>query len=95
MCGVFAQFERAMIQERVKAGLSRAKAQGKTLGRPRVSPAVEAKVRELRETGMGMIRIAREAGTGGHCATHLAGSVERLLSFLRILLKMTAVSDRR
>ena len=28
MCGVFAEFERAMIQERVKAGLARAKAQG-------------------------------------------------------------------
>ena len=30
MMGVFAEFERTMIQERVKAGLSRAKAQGKT-----------------------------------------------------------------
>jgi len=34
MCGVFAEFERAMIQERVRAGLARARAQGKTLGRP-------------------------------------------------------------
>ena len=37
MCGVFAEFERSMIQERVKAGLARARAQGKTLGRPRVT----------------------------------------------------------
>jgi DNA invertase Pin-like site-specific DNA recombinase len=36
MTGVFAEFERAMIQERVKAGLERAKSQGKVLGRPRV-----------------------------------------------------------
>ena len=35
MMGVFAEFERAMMQERVKAGLARARAQGKTLGRPR------------------------------------------------------------
>jgi DNA invertase Pin-like site-specific DNA recombinase len=35
MMGVFAEFERAMIQERVSAGLARAKAQGKKLGRPR------------------------------------------------------------
>ena len=35
MLGVFAEFERAMIQERVKAGLARARAAGKTLGRPR------------------------------------------------------------
>ncbi len=32
MMGVFAEFERAMIQERVKAGLARAKADGKRLG---------------------------------------------------------------
>ena len=37
MCGVFAEFERSMIQERVKAGLQRARAKGTVLGRPRVS----------------------------------------------------------
>src|SRR6185295_17909134 len=40
MCGVFAEFERAMIDERVKAGLARARAQGKVLGRPRVSSRI-------------------------------------------------------
>ena len=34
MMGVFAEFERAMIQERVRAGLARARAEGKRLGRP-------------------------------------------------------------
>src|SRR5262249_31902606 len=34
MMGVFAEFERSMIQERVRAGLRRAKEQGKQLGRP-------------------------------------------------------------
>jgi DNA invertase Pin-like site-specific DNA recombinase len=38
MMGVFAEFERAMIQERVRAGLRRAKDEGKTLGRPRGWP---------------------------------------------------------
>jgi DNA invertase Pin-like site-specific DNA recombinase len=33
MMGVFSEFERAMIVERVKAGLSRARSQGKRLGR--------------------------------------------------------------
>src|SRR5246127_611436 len=37
MLGVFAEFERAMIRERVNAGLARAKAQGKRLGRPPIS----------------------------------------------------------
>ncbi len=36
MLGVFAEFERSMIQERVRAGLARARAQGVTLGRRRV-----------------------------------------------------------
>jgi hypothetical protein len=34
MMGVFAEFERAMIQERVRAGLARARSEGKRLGRP-------------------------------------------------------------
>ena len=34
--GVFAEFERAMIRERVLSGLERARAQGKALGRPKV-----------------------------------------------------------
>jgi DNA invertase Pin-like site-specific DNA recombinase len=38
MMGVFAEFERAMIVERVKAGLSGARSQGKQLGRRRSAP---------------------------------------------------------
>src|SRR5712691_11325144 len=37
--GAIAEFERGRIQERVKAGLQRARAQGKRLGRPRKAPA--------------------------------------------------------
>ena len=64
MMGVFAEFEREMIVERVKAGLKRARAEGKVLGRPRVSAAVEAKVVALRKQGRGMRAIARELGIG-------------------------------
>ena len=64
MVGVFAEFERAMIQERVKAGLARARKEGKTLGRPKTSEATEANIRKLRATGMGMLAIARELGVG-------------------------------
>ena len=64
MCGVFAEFERAMIQERVKAGLARARSQGKTLGRPRTSATVEQKVREARQQGKGIKKIAAELKIG-------------------------------
>ena len=55
---------RAMIVERVKAGMKRARAEGKILGQPRVSAAVEAQVIILREQGGGMRAIARELGIG-------------------------------
>jgi DNA invertase Pin-like site-specific DNA recombinase len=38
MLGVFAEFERAMIAERVRAGLARARGEGKRLGRPQLLP---------------------------------------------------------
>ena len=49
MLGVFAEFERSIIQERVRAGLRRAKAEGKQLGRPRIAPELEAKNRSRPE----------------------------------------------
>ncbi len=64
MCGVFAEFERAMIQERVRAGLARARAQGKTLGRPKVSAKVENAIRTASRAGMGKKSIARKLGVG-------------------------------
>src|SRR5262249_17291729 len=45
MMGVFAEFERAMIQERVRAGLARAREEGKQLGRPPISEGLEERIR--------------------------------------------------
>jgi DNA invertase Pin-like site-specific DNA recombinase len=64
MAGVFAEFERSMIQERVRAGLERAREQGKVLGRPKVSSRTEALIRRKRDQGMGILKIAREVGVG-------------------------------
>jgi hypothetical protein len=68
MLGVFAEFERAMIGERVMAGLARARAEGKQLGRRTVEQSHGAKVKaalKLRTKGIGIRRIAREVGPGG------------------------------
>src|SRR6266436_1812994 len=46
MLGVFAEFERGLIRERVNAGLARARAQGRRLGRPPISPAQEVAIRK-------------------------------------------------
>jgi DNA invertase Pin-like site-specific DNA recombinase len=67
MMGVFAEFERAMIQERVKAGLARAKEDGVTLGRPTLEttdPEQVKTVRAMRAKGVGVRKIARTLGVG-------------------------------
>jgi len=56
-----AQLERDIIAERVKAGLRRAKENGKKLGRPRVSVDTE-KIHWLRSKGLSLRAIAKETG---------------------------------
>src|SRR5271156_5447874 len=64
MLGVFPEFERGIIQERVKAGLARARQNGTKLGRRKVKPSVEAQIRELRAKGDGILKIGRPLGIG-------------------------------
>jgi DNA invertase Pin-like site-specific DNA recombinase len=68
MLGVFAEFERAMIVERVNAGLARARDKGtrsgRPIGRPRVEISKEHRIRELRRKGVALLKIAREVGCG-------------------------------
>ena len=61
--GAMAEFERALIQERVKAGLRNAQAKGKRLGRPR--RVVDAfRIAALRESGASWRAISRQLGVG-------------------------------
>jgi DNA invertase Pin-like site-specific DNA recombinase len=67
MMGVFAEFERAMIRERVLAGLARAKEQGITLGRRRLEASDSSKVAAIKRSlaaKHGVRRIARDLQTG-------------------------------
>jgi DNA invertase Pin-like site-specific DNA recombinase len=67
MMGVFAEFERAMIRERVLTGLARAREQGVQLGRRRLEdtePNKAAVIRRARAKGTGIRRIARDMGVG-------------------------------
>ena len=73
MMGVFAEFERAMIQERVHAGLARARKEGKRLGRPRVSQEIERTILAARAEGKGINRISTELGVG-------SSTVQRVLA---------------
>ncbi len=72
MLGVFAEFERSLIRERVLAGLQRAKGQGKALGRPRIDENVERQIKDLLSTGeLGIRSIARRLSVG-------TGTVQRI-----------------
>jgi DNA invertase Pin-like site-specific DNA recombinase len=67
MIGVFAEFERAMIQERVKAGMARVKKHGtksgKAIGRPAIAPDRRTAIREAYSAGgVGMRTVAQKFG---------------------------------
>ncbi|MEX2649962.1 MAG: recombinase family protein [Alphaproteobacteria bacterium] len=76
MLDVFTKFERSIIQERVRVGLARARAQGKQLGRPAVSSAVEKAILAKRAEGMSMLKIARELGVGSSTVQRVVGTAE-------------------
>jgi DNA invertase Pin-like site-specific DNA recombinase len=77
MMGVFAEFERAMIVERVKSGLRLAKLRGtksgRPIGRPRVPEGTRKAIREAyRAGGIGMRSLAKRYGVA-------LGTVQSLL----------------
>ena len=75
MMGVFAEFEREMIRSRVISGMERARAQGKTFGRPRVADEVETRLRATLASGIGINRAARLCGVGNNVAGRIAAEM--------------------
>lgn len=78
--GAFAEFERSMIRQRVRAGLKRAVESGKQLGRRKIDPAIEKRIQAQLRAKKGMLAIARELKVG-------TGTVQR------VKLGMEAVGD--
>jgi DNA invertase Pin-like site-specific DNA recombinase len=77
VCGAFAEFERSMIRQRVNAGLKRAVAAGKQLGRPKIDEAVEKRIQTQLRTGKGMLKVAREIGVGSGTVQRIAQEMPR------------------
>jgi DNA invertase Pin-like site-specific DNA recombinase len=78
MMGVFSEFERSMIRERVRAGLARARSEGKTLGRPRIAEKLESAIVAAlsNDNRPGMRQIAASLGVS-------LGTVQRVSRELR------------
>src|SRR5262245_39645537 len=76
MMGVFAEFERAIIAERVRAGLRRAVSEGKTLGRPRLAAEVEQRIsaalKARKDTGDSVRKIAARFGVDASTVQRIA-----------------------
>lgn len=73
LLAVFAEFERGILRERVKAGIAQARKQGKPHGRPPTAVRQAGRVRQLYAGGLSKSEIARRVGIG-------RTSVRRILS---------------
>jgi DNA invertase Pin-like site-specific DNA recombinase len=59
-----AQFERALISERVKAGMARAKAQGKRISRAALAEELQTQIVALAAAGISLHQIGKQLGIG-------------------------------
>ena len=73
LLAVFAEFEREVLRERVRAGLAQARQNGKTFGRPLTAGLNADKIGKLHRSGLSKSQIARQLGVG-------RTSVRRILS---------------
>jgi DNA invertase Pin-like site-specific DNA recombinase len=73
--GAFAEFERAMIRSRVRAGLERAKARGVRLGRPKTGAKVEAAIRARLVRGEGIKKVAKAIGVGNGTVSRIKAAM--------------------
>jgi len=84
MLGVFAEFERAIIQERIHAGIARARAlgtkSGKPIGRARIDATKEAAIRAALSSGKGILNVARECGVGSSTVQRIKASLSEAMT---------------
>jgi DNA invertase Pin-like site-specific DNA recombinase len=76
MLGVFSEFEAAMIRERVRTGVARAKRNGtksgRPIGRPKISVALEAEIRAELTKGRGILAVAKSLSVGTGTVSRIA-----------------------
>ncbi len=60
MLAVFAEFERDILRDRVKAGIAQARKEGKPHGRPPTAAVHAERIKELFTTGMSKREIANQ-----------------------------------
>jgi DNA invertase Pin-like site-specific DNA recombinase len=62
MLAVFAEFERDILRDRVKAGIDQARKEGKPHGRPKTAGKLIPEMKQLRRDGLSKRAIAKQLG---------------------------------
>lgn len=75
-----AQFESALISERVRAGMARAKAQGKRTSRPPIADSLQEKIARLYREGKPVNQIQKELGVAYGTAWNYVQRLKKLSS---------------
>ena len=73
MLAVFAEFERDILRDRVRAGIAQARKEGRPHGRPRTIARHEAEVKRLSQEGVSKREIAKRTGISRASVRHLLG----------------------
>ena len=73
LLAVFAEFERDILRERVRAGLDHARQNGQRLGRPQTAALQADRVRKLHRAGIGKAEIARRLEIGRTSVRRILG----------------------
>jgi DNA invertase Pin-like site-specific DNA recombinase len=73
LLAVFAEFEREILRERVRAGLAHARQNGKKLGRPTTAARHIAEIRKLHRAGVSNSEIARRLQIGRTSVRRILG----------------------
>lgn len=77
LLAVFAEFERELLQERVKAGLAQARKNGVQLGRPKSAATQQAQIQHLFAQGVSKSEIARQLHIGRTSVRRLLGQTQK------------------
>ena len=64
LLAIFAEFEREILRERVKAGIAHARQKGRTHGRPITAKKYKDEIKLLFEQGLSKSEIAKKLGIG-------------------------------
>jgi DNA invertase Pin-like site-specific DNA recombinase len=77
LLAIFAEFEREILRDRVRAGLAHARQNGKQLGRPMTAGLQAAEIRQLHRAGVAKAEIARRLDIGRTSVRRILGERKR------------------